>query len=134
MYCFSTMEQFAKLRESMRRELKQLLDTEAEPMFVAINEAVNNAIFHGNGSDSSKKVCLAITSLPGKIKVSIRDEGQGFKLVSRSSTVDNLREHGRGLEIIGFCVDDYYFNEQPSEIVLIKKTAILPANTEKNSF
>lgn len=105
---------------------------DAESMFVAVNEAVNNAIFHGNGGDKTKKVYLAITSSEGEVKAIIRDEGQGFEPVKISSTGENLQESGRGLEIIGFCVDRYYFNAQPSEIVLIKKITALPLGVEEN--
>lgn len=132
MYCFSTLEQFSKLRESVRQELKQLLASEAESMFVAINEAVNNAIFHGNSGDSTKKVYLTITSSQGEIKAIIRDEGRGLDSAQNSSTCETLQESGRGLEIIGFCVDCYYFNVQPSEIVLIKKITTSPLGVEEN--
>lgn len=126
MYCFSTMEEFSRLREPIRRELGQHLVTGVEPLFVAVNEAVNNAIFHGNKQDNSKKVHLTITSSPSEVKVIIRDEGGGFKPVEQAKPEENLRESGRGLEIIGYCVDDYYFNLEPSEIVLVKKVAVLP--------
>lgn len=125
MYCFSTMEEFSRIRESVRQKLAQLLVTGAEPLFVAINEAVNNAIFHGNKQDKTKKVYLTIKRLPGEIQVVIRDEGQGFTLVE-NKIEEGLPEGGRGLEIIGLCVDKYYFNVQPSELVLIKKVSGFP--------
>ncbi len=130
MYCFSTMEEFSRLRESVRQKLCQLLVNGVEPLFVAINEAVNNAIFHGNKQDKTKKVHLTISSSPGEVKVIIRDEGGGYKPVEQARTEDDLRESGRGLEIIKFCVDDYYFNLQPSEIVLIKKVMLSPTQTK----
>lgn len=133
MYCFTTMEEFSRLRESVRQELGQLLDTGVELLFVAINEAVNNAIFHGNKQDTAKKVHLTITSSSDEIKVIIRDEGGGFAPVEQVKTEDGLRESGRGLEIIGFCVDRYYFNLQPSEIVLIKKLTLSPAQAKANT-
>lgn len=129
MYCFSTMEQFSNIREQVRQELKEFYAAEAEIMFVAINEAVNNAIFHGNNGDGSKKVQLEITNLPDEIKVTVRDEGHGYIPIPKTITDDELQESGRGLDIIGFCVDNYYFNEQPSEIVLIKKKV---SNAELN--
>lgn len=128
MYCFSTMEEFSRLRESVRQKLGQLLDNGVEPLFVAVNEAVNNAILHGNKQDKTKKVYLTITSSPNEIKVIIRDEGRGFKPVKQQETEENdLRESGRGLAIIGVCVDRYYFTVQPSEIVLIKNVTLSPA-------
>lgn len=133
MYCFSTMKEFSELRESVRRKLGQLLDDGVEPLFVAINEAVNNAILHGNKQDKTKKVYLTITSSPSEIKVIIRDEGGGFKPAKQQETENNLRESGRGLEIIGFCVDQYYFTVQPSEIVLIKKVTFSSAQGKEKA-
>lgn len=134
MYCFSTMEEFSRLRESVRQKLGQLLDNGVEPLFVAINEAVNNAILHGNKQDKTKKVYLTITSSPNEIKVIIRDEGRGFKPVKQQEIEENdLRESGRGLAIIGGCVDRYYFTVQPSEIVLIKKVTFSPARGKEKA-
>lgn len=122
MYCFSTVEEFAKLREAVREKLIEMRVAGIEPFFVAINEAVNNAIFHGNAHDKTKKVHLTITSLPGEVRVIIRDEGRGIGL-AKAPTEDDLQESGRGIEIIRHCVDRYYFTSEPSEMVLIKKIA-----------
>jgi serine/threonine-protein kinase RsbW len=122
MFYFSTVEEFARVRETVRKKLAEMLVTGVEPFFVAVNEAVNNAIFHGNKQDKSKRVQLTIASLPGEVRVIIRDEGQGFVPMKEKSD-DALEERGRGIDIIGHCVDHYYFNLNPSEMVLIKKVA-----------
>lgn len=122
MFCFSTVEEFSKVRETVREKLTEMLATGVEAFFVAINEAVNNAIFHGNKQDKTKKVHLTITSLPGEVRVIIRDEGQGF-VPAKADTKEGLQESGRGIEIIEHCVDHFYFNLEPSEMVLIKKVA-----------
>lgn len=131
MYCFSTMEEFSGLREIIKNELSKMLVSGVEPLFVAINEAVNNAIFHGNKQDKTKKVYLTIRRSPGEIKIVIRDEGNGFVPVERPQPTEDLQEHGRGLAIIGFCVDHYYFNELFNEMVLIKKVALSPTDERK---
>lgn len=121
MFSFSTLEEFAKIREVVRKKLTEMLVSGVEPFFVAINEAVNNAIFHGNKEDITKKVHLSIIQMPDEIRVVIRDEGTGFVPVQTAS--EELPENGRGIEIIKHCVDHYYFNLEPSELVLIKKIA-----------
>jgi len=123
MYCFSTVEEFSKLREAVREQLTEMRVTGIELFFVAINEAVNNAIFHGNRQEQTKKVQLTIKNLPGEVRVIIRDEGRGFVSVKENKE-DDLRESGRGMEIISHCVDQYYVTSEPSEIVLVKKVAI----------
>ncbi len=122
MFYFSTVEEFAKIRETVRKKLTEMLVAGVDPFFVAVNEAVNNAIFHGNKQDKSKKVRLSILRLPEEVRVIIRDEGQGFES-AKVITEPDLRESGRGIEIIRHCVDHYYFNLNPSEMVLIKKIA-----------
>jgi serine/threonine-protein kinase RsbW len=122
MFYFSTVEEFAGLREAVRKKLMEMPVIGVDPFFVAINEAVNNAIFHGNKQDKNKKVHLSIVRLPGEVRAIIRDEGQGFA-PTQTSPEAGLQENGRGIEIIGHCVDHYYFNLEPSEMVLIKKDA-----------
>ena len=121
MYCFSTVEEFAKLRDNVRKKLTEMQVVGADAFFVAINEAVNNAIFHGNAADKNKKVKVTITQLPGEVRVSVCDEGRGF--AAAGQVQEELSEHGRGMEIIKHCVDHYYFTAEPSEMVLVKKIA-----------
>lgn len=122
MFYFSTVEEFAQIRETVRKKLAEMLVSGVDPFFVAVNEAVNNAIFHGNKQDKSKRVRLTIASLPGEVRVIIRDEGGGFT-PTKEKNKDVLGESGRGIEIIEHCVDHYYFNFNPSEMVLVKKVA-----------
>lgn len=122
MFCFSTVEEFSGIREAVRKKLTEMQVRGVDPFFVAINEAVNNAIFHGNKQDKNKKVHLTIMRLPGEVRAIIRDEGQGFAPVPANPEA-GLQENGRGIEIIGHCVDHYYFNLEPSEMVLVKKDA-----------
>ncbi|CQR72019.1 Anti-sigma F factor [Sporomusa ovata DSM 2662] len=129
MYCFSTVKEFSELREAVREELTEMRVAGVDPFFVAINEAVNNAIFHGNKQDETKKVQLTITNWPGEVRVIIRDEGQGFA-PAEAKQKEGLQESGRGIEIIRHCVDQYYFSSEPSEIVLIKKVASSPMVSE----
>ena len=45
---------------------------------VAVLQAVENAIVHGNGSDAAKKVALTFGTCRGGIFAEVADEGQGF--------------------------------------------------------
>ncbi|WP_222428026.1 ATP-binding protein [Sporomusa sp. KB1] len=123
------MKEFSELREAVREKLTEMRVAGVDPFFVAINEAVNNAIFHGNKQDETKKVQLTITNWPGEVRVIIRDEGQGFA-TAEAKQEEGLQESGRGIEIIRHCVDQYYFSSEPSEMVLIKKVASSPMRPE----
>lgn len=124
MYCFSTLTEFSTLRESIKAELIRISGTDAQRIFVAINEGVNNAIFHGNKEDSSKKVCLIIEKHLNEIKIVIRDQGNGFLDQERSEVPPWFEEHGRGMQLIQHCVDSYQLNEMGNEITMFKKSNI----------
>ncbi|MFM8849508.1 MAG: ATP-binding protein, partial [Cytophagales bacterium] len=47
-------------------------------IMIAVTEAVNNAIKHGNRNDSSKNVALSLSLSEGLIKIKVEDEGGGF--------------------------------------------------------
>ena len=50
---------------------------------LAIEEALVNAIRHGNGLDPAKKVCVEYRVAPERIDIRIRDEGTGYDPVPR---------------------------------------------------
>ncbi|MBP2626845.1 MAG: putative anti-sigma regulatory factor, serine/threonine protein kinase [Firmicutes bacterium] len=124
MYCFSSLAEFSILRESIKEGLMKNCGKDALAVFIAINESVNNAIFHGNKEDNSKNVYLIIEKMPNGIKIVIRDEGRGFLNREIPNTSDWLEEHGRGFAIIQHCVDSYRLNKMGNEITLIKKTKV----------
>lgn len=121
MYCFSSLAEFAVVRENIRAELVRTFGKDALGVFIALNESVNNAIFHGNKEDSSKKVYLTMDQLPHEIRIVIRDEGGGFINRGVSDQTPWFEEHGRGFELIKRYVDSYELNELGNEITLIKK-------------
>jgi serine/threonine-protein kinase RsbW len=121
MYSFSSLAEFATLRDSIKRELVQSCEEDALRLFIAINEGVNNAIFHGNKEDVTKKVHLSIVRLSDEIQITIRDEGEGFVDKTISETTELWKEDGRGLNLISLYVDSYCLNAKGNEIILVKK-------------
>lgn len=101
-------------------------ESSSDDLSIAVTELVNNAIHHGNKDDKSKKV--TVTFSPGKkqIKVSIRDEGNGFipeKVKDPVAPENLLAESGRGIYLVRALMDDLKINitGSGSEIVIIKK-------------
>ena len=47
-------------------------------ILIAVTEATNNAIIHGNGKEVSKKVVLNVDKGDKEIIFSVEDEGIGF--------------------------------------------------------
>ena len=95
---------------------------------LAVREAVINAIVHGNGQDSSRKVEVLIETRQGEgIRAQVRDQGNGFDPESAPdpTEVENiLNASGRGLLLIRAFVDDVDFKFKKGrgmEVTLVKK-------------
>ena len=84
-------------------------------ILVAITEALNNAIYHGNKSDPGKKIEIAFKSDPNKMTFSIRDEGKGFDYDHLPDPTDpkNLEKPtGRGVFLMHRLADKVEFSEK----------------------
>lgn len=94
-------------------------DEDFNRIMLALSEAVNNAIIHGNKEDSDKKVHIS-TSLEGQtLKISVRDEGEGFnpeKLPDPLKEENLLNEGGRGIYLIEQYSDDLEFSNDGTKI------------------
>lgn len=78
-------------------------------ILLAVTEAVNNAIIHGNKNDIKKEIELEFVVTDNYIKITVTDEGEGFDLdkVPDPTLPENLlSEHGRGIFIIKHFVDE----------------------------
>ncbi len=72
-------------------------------MLVAITEAVNNAIIHGNGCDPFKHVAIVVQCTSREILMIVRDQGHGFDpgVVPDPRQADRLlADGGRGIFLI----------------------------------
>jgi serine/threonine-protein kinase RsbW len=86
---------------------------------VALAEAISNAILRGNREDPLKRVWVHAELHPDTIRLSIRDEGNGFdpSSVTPPTDPDALEdERGRGLLIIRHLADAVEFNERGNTI------------------
>ena len=86
---------------------------------VAMDEALKNAIEHGNKNDAMKKVYLNYTITNDLLKIIIRDEGNGFDYNNLPEVVID-DESGRGLLLIRNFMDEVSFNESGNEITMVK--------------
>jgi serine/threonine-protein kinase RsbW len=83
-------------------------------ILVAITEAVNNAIYHGNQSDPGKKIHIAFKSDPNRMTFCVRDEGKGFDFKHLPDPTDpkNLEKPtGRGVFLMHRLADSVEFTE-----------------------
>ena len=93
---------------------------------LAFEEALVNAIKHGNGGDPRKQVHIRYAISPERAEIEITDEGPGFDptTLPDPSDVSNLEKaSGRGLMLIRMFMDEVSFNERGNEIRMVKRSA-----------
>lgn len=72
-------------------------------ILVAVTEAINNAIIHGNKLNPDKKVFFKIDNINNELIFTILDEGTGFNLdkIADPRNPENLmKDNGRGVFLI----------------------------------
>jgi len=90
-------------------------------MLVAITEATNNAIQHGNQRDPNKQVHISYTVDSEMIHFTIQDEGAGFNPDSLPDPTDpeNIEKpHGRGVFLMKRLADHVTFEENGTRVCL----------------
>lgn len=103
------------------KEKFQLDDDIYGNIMIAVTEAVNNAIKHGNQHDKSKNVALSLSLQDSLIKFIIRDEGKGFdfKNLPDPTSPENLEKPGgRGIFLMKHLSDEVVFKEEGKVVEL----------------
>jgi serine/threonine-protein kinase RsbW len=92
-------------------------------IMIAITEAVNNAIIHGNKSDKDKNVSLSLEMIDGSsVKFSVEDQGKGFDYqnLSDPTAPENLENPGgRGIFLMKQLADEVIFLNHGKRVELI---------------
>ena len=92
---------------------------------LALREALENAVVHGNQEDPKTKVHIRCRCQPGKeISIVVTDQGKGFdfeKIVGKGITSDPAAEHGRGIQLMKAYMDDVHFERGGSEVHMRKR-------------
>jgi serine/threonine-protein kinase RsbW len=100
---------------------------------LALREALNNAVVHGNRLDAHKLVHVRCRCHVGKgISITVSDQGQGFdpSAVPDPLSGDNLEaEHGRGIHLMKLAIDEVLFEQRGAEVHMSKG----PANDVRTS-
>jgi serine/threonine-protein kinase RsbW len=90
-------------------------------ILVSTLEAVNNAIIHGNKKDESKSVEIEISFKRSILRISVEDEGMGFKPKeipdpTKPENIENLS--GRGVFLMSKLADKIEFNEKGNKVTM----------------
>lgn len=84
---------------------------------LAIIEAANNAVIHGNHNDKTKQVTIGAEIEKDKITISVSDEGEGFDYtdIPDPTIPDNITKvTGRGLYLMKILSDNLEFQKNGS--------------------
>jgi serine/threonine-protein kinase RsbW len=114
-----TPEEFADIREDIEQCMQRVCGKQTFAVYVALNEAVNNAFEHGKGQ-SRGFVTIRISILRGhKLLIRVKDPGGGF-LKSECQATSTWAEGGRGLLIMEQLMDRVLHSLQGNQILMIK--------------
>jgi len=97
-------------------------------ILIAVTEAVNNAIQHGNKQDPSKSFDLLIDSQENQLVFTVSDEGEGFDFENLPDPTEpgNIdKPHGRGIFLMKHLADEVEFSDEGRTVALKFQT---PAN------
>lgn len=86
---------------------------------LALDEAIANAIVHGNCLDDSKNVKVTVIPQTDKMVVSVCDDGCGFdqsKLPDPREEVNLQKPNGRGIFLIREFSHEVTFNDKGNQI------------------
>lgn len=95
---------------------------------LALEEALVNAIKHGNRMDPDKQVYIACELTEEEVTVVIEDQGDGFKLaeVPDPTEDDNLEKPGgRGIMLIRSFMTGFHYNDKGNRLTMSKKLGVV---------
>ena len=103
---------------------------------VALHEALANAVIHGNGDNSGKKVYVRCRCyMDGEVSITVRDEGKGFdgsRVLDPTLRENLLFTHGRGIYLMKTFMDEVCFEENGS-VVRMRKNSNFGATEQRRS-
>jgi serine/threonine-protein kinase RsbW len=97
---------------------------------LALEEALTNAIRHGNREDPAKNVHVEFQVDGGEIRFSVQDEGNGFDvagLADARSTPQKNKPSGRGVFLLRAYMDRVLYNDKGNRVTLVRRRRPGPA-------
>lgn len=111
------------LAESVSRRVKQLTGDKdaAFRVKLCLEEALTNAMRHGNRLDRRLKVSVKITLTPSRIVIDIRDQGKGFdhaRVPDPTTPERSAKPSGRGVFLMRKLMDSVRYFDKGRRVVL----------------
>lgn len=101
-------------------------------IIIALTEAVNNAIHHGNALDPSKTVTLGYEVKDDRIIFMVQDQGPGFDYEHLPDPTDpqNIEKpHGRGVFLMRALAKSVEFSDNGATVTMAFSLATVPGIT-----
>jgi serine/threonine-protein kinase RsbW len=93
---------------------------------LALHEALANAVIHGNGESSSKRMYVTCRCyMDGEVSITVRDEGRGFDtrgVPDPTARGHLLFTHGRGIYLMKVLMDEVCFEEGGALVMMRKRS------------
>jgi serine/threonine-protein kinase RsbW len=107
-----------------RMLLLGIIDAEDTEVLIALDEAIVNAIKHGNKCDPCKAVHVVAEFSAEGVRFTISDEGTGFERENVPDPTEPCRllePSGRGLLLINHIMDEVRFNQCGNRLEMFKR-------------
>jgi len=136
---FDIPSDFDAGRDVQRRVMDQIVLHNFEPdsifaIRLALEEAIVNAIKHGNRADPKKKVHVEAQITPKRVEILIEDEGAGFirSHIPDPTTHPNLnRPSGRGILLIEAYMSSAKWERGGRRLKMVRENAPLEVPQKK---
>lgn len=122
-------ERIVALMEQMGYSLKDVFGVK-----LALEEALVNAIKHGNSMDPNKQVHVSCQVSPQEARIIITDEGPGFDPDSVPDPTDDEnieKPGGRGIMLMKAFMSEVEFGENGKQVLLVKIRELEAENSPK---
>jgi len=124
----SNLNNIRNVMQWIETEIKSYFKSEKkyQSIILGLQEAITNAIVHGNKSDEKKFVNISYC-LNEKLMITIEDEGNGVLEknqdldVSKISKEDVFKESKRGIMLMKHFCDEVVFNKNSITLVMLYK-------------
>lgn len=91
-------------------------------VLIAVTEAVNNAILHGNREAQDLQVDVSVFDESKEFMFQVKDYGNGFDHVNLPDPTapENIeKENGRGVYLMRHLADEVLYNEKGNEVSIV---------------
>jgi serine/threonine-protein kinase RsbW len=104
---------------------------------MALQEALANAVIHGNGENSRKRIHVKCRCyMDGEVSITVRDEGQGFDtatVLDPTAPENRLLTHGRGIYLMKTLMDEVSFEDGGTGVHMRKASNAKPEAGRKTA-